>query len=60
MAAPGPEKAGPYDTRSILAWRVPETARVDLTPAQRRYLTDEAGDILCDENGEPFRDGDVP
>lgn len=52
---------GLYDIRNVLAWRAPVSASgVDLPAAHRRYLADELGDILSDENGEPFRDGDMP
>lgn len=60
MAAPEPAPAGLYDTRNILAWRAPRRGSVTQPPALRRYLTDELDNILSDENGEPFRDGDIP
>lgn len=61
MAVPVPAEAGLYDIRNILAWRAPVSASgVDLPAAHRRYLADELGNILSDENGEPFRDGDMP
>lgn len=61
MATPVAASPSLYDTRNILAWRAPSSpADAALPPALRLYLTDELGNILCDENGEPFRDGDVP